>query len=73
MYEKFVDFVGMHTKEYLLILDVENRLKYTLPIDSKLKSHMLVIQMKILLNFTKNSSKSSWHLITHLKNYLRLN
>ena len=33
LYEKLVEFVGMKESEYLLILDVKNRLKYTLALD----------------------------------------
>ena len=45
LYEKLVEFVGMKESEYLLILDVKNRLKYTLALDNAdLRSKFCVIE-----------------------------
>ena len=45
LYDKLVEFVGMKESEYLLILDVKNRLKYTLPLDNAdLRSKFCVIK-----------------------------
>ena len=68
MFHRLLDFIGMASSEYLLIIDTPKRLKHTMPLtEEPITGKILFKQLQPFLNFIMVTNRAFLSLITLLR------